>query len=158
MTAPDVSFRIATSVDVPAMVACHVTDDGVIPYDPRMASYLDGKSHPQQALPERVGYVATIDDAVVGYVAGHLTTRNDCAGEIQLLFVSPACRRKGIGTMLLGLLAAWFKKQDARRVCVPIANDSAPEAKPFVEHAGASPLRRHWHGWEDIGVLVGKET
>jgi GNAT superfamily N-acetyltransferase len=155
MTVPGVSFRVATSADVPAMVACHVTDDGVIPYDPRMAAYLDGKSHPQQALPQRVGYIAFAESAVIGYIAGHLTTRNDCAGEVEYLFVSPKYRRRRIGTMLLRLLATWFTEQGARRVCAPIANDSPPEAKPFYEHAGAAPLRRFWYGWEDVSVVAG---
>jgi GNAT superfamily N-acetyltransferase len=136
------------------MEACHVTDNGVIPCDPRMAAYLDGKRHPQKALPLRTGYVACVESMVIGYIAGHLTTRNDCAGEIEYLFVSPSYRRRGIGTTLLQLMATWFTKQGARRVCVPVANDSPPEAKPFYEHAGASPLRQFWYGWEDVAVVL----
>ncbi len=90
------------------MEACHVTKDGVIPYDGRMAAYLEGYHHPQKALLPRVGYVAVADGTVVGYIAGHLTTRNACAAEVQYLFVSPDYRRNGIGTALLKLMAAWF--------------------------------------------------
>jgi GNAT superfamily N-acetyltransferase len=42
-------------------------------------------------------------DAVVGYIAGHRTTRHHCAGEVQYLFVAPAYRRRGVATALLGL-------------------------------------------------------
>ena len=80
------------------METCHVTKDGVIFYDRRMAAYLNGDHHPQKALPPRVGYVAEAGGAVVGYIAGHLTTRNGCAAEVQYLFVSPDYRRNGIGT------------------------------------------------------------
>lgn len=54
----DVRFRIATSADVSAMVACRLSDAETGPADPRMAAYFDGKHHPHQALPSRVGYVA----------------------------------------------------------------------------------------------------
>ena len=157
MTPSRVSYRVGTSADVPAMEACHTTSDGVIPYDHRMAAYLDGYHHPQKALPPRIGYLAVAEGTVIGYIAGHLTTRNACAAEVQYLFVSPTYRRNGIGTALLRLLSEWFLKQGARRVCVPIAGDSFPEAKPFYEHAGAAPLVKNWHGWEDIAVVVGED-
>lgn len=86
MRSPDVSFRAATSTDVPAMVACH----SWAAVDPRMAAYFDGKHDPHQALPPRIGYVASVEDAIVGYIAGHLTTRHGCQGEVQYLFVSQA--------------------------------------------------------------------
>ena len=145
-----VSYRVATSHDAPAMLACH----GSEPADTRVAAYLDGEHHPQQALRPRVAYIAVVENEVVGYVAGHLTTRNSCAGEVQYLFVNPDYRRRGIGSELLQRLADWFTSQDARRVCVPIANDSPLEAKPFVESLGAIPIRRYWYGWDDIGQLL----
>lgn len=128
------------------MLLCRQNDPG----DPRMAAYFDGRHHPQQALPQRVGYVAMEGGAVVGYIAGHLTTRNQCDGEVQYLFVASSYRRRGIATNLLHLLAEWFVKQSARKVCVAIARDSPVEARPFVESVGAVPLQRNWHGWNDI--------
>ena len=40
--------------------------------------------HPQQALPPRVIYVATEGDTLIGYVAGHLTRRYACDGELAM--------------------------------------------------------------------------
>lgn len=117
-----------------------------------MAAYFDGKHHPQQALPPRIGYVALVRDGVIGYIAGHLTTRHGCAGEVQYLFVSPDFRRRGVATALLRLLADWFGSGCAQKVCVCVDADS-PAAKPFYESTGASPFRRLWYGWDDISVL-----
>jgi GNAT superfamily N-acetyltransferase len=148
----DIRFGVATSADVPAMAACRLTDPAAGPADPRMAAYFDGKHHPQEALPPRVGYVALVREAVIGYIAGHLTTRHGCAGEVQYLFVVPEFRRRGVATALLRLLADWFCKARALKVCVCVDADS-PAAKPFYESAGASPFRRFWYGWDDISVL-----
>lgn len=149
----DVGFKAATSTDVPAMSQCRLTDPAAGPADPRMAAYFDGEHHPQQALLPRTGYVALAGDRIVGYIAGHRTKRHGCEGEVQYLFVAPAYRRRGIGTALFHLLAEWFREQGVRKVCVGIANDSAPEAKPFVERVGGVPLKKHWYAWQDISVL-----
>ena len=154
-TLTGVHFREATSADVPAMAQCRLvdaTDNGAI--DPRMAAYFDGQHHPRQALAPRIGYVALRSDTVIGYVAGHLTTRNACSGEVQYLFVAPAYRRHGIGTALLRLLAEWFHAQGAQRVCVAVALDSPQEARPFFESLGASQLKKNWLAWQNIAVVL----
>jgi len=149
----DIAFRQATSSDVPVMTQCRLADPVAGPADPRMAAYLDGEHHPQQALPPRVGYVASSGEQIVAYIAGHQTKRHGCEGELQYFFVAPAYRRRGVGTALLRLLARWFLEHGVRHVCVGIANDSPPEAKPFVEHHGALPLKRYWYAWEDVGAV-----
>jgi len=148
-----VRFRQATSKDVSAMAQCREAEPAAGPLDPRTADYLDGAHHPQQALLPRAGYVALKGEQVVGYIAGHLTRRHDCDGELQYLFVAPAYRRQGFGTVLLRLLADWFREQGARKICVGVANDSPPETKPFVEHLGAVPLVKYWYAWDDIGIV-----
>jgi GNAT superfamily N-acetyltransferase len=155
----EITFRIATSADVPAMVKCRLSDpyfEAAGPEDPRMAAYLDGQHHPQQALAPRVAYVAVAGGEVIGYIAGHLTTRHQCEGELQHLFIAPTHRRRRIGTALLGLLAKWFQEQRAQRICVAVANDSPREARPFAEGVGALPLKRNWYAWDDIGAVVAK--
>src|SRR5438552_9190725 len=142
---------MATESDVPAMAGCRLTDPAAGRADTRMAAYFKGQHHPQQALLPRVGYVALADDGVVGYIAGHLTTRHGCAGEVQYLFVAPAYRRRGVATALLQLVAEWFGQQDAQRICVCVDADS-PAAQPFYESVGASPIRRYWYVWDDINV------
>lgn len=152
-----VTFRAATSADVSAMAHCRLSDPAAGPADQRMAAYFDGLHHPQRALAPRIGYVACADTRVVGYIAGHLTTRHDCAGEIQYLFVEPAHRRQGVATELLRLMARWFAEQlGARRVCVCLDADS-PSAQPFYAALGASqlaPNRPLWYVWADIGLLI----
>jgi GNAT superfamily N-acetyltransferase len=118
-----------------------------------MTAYFTGEHHPHQALLPRAGFVALAADEVIGFIAGHRTQRHGCEGEVQYFYVKTAYRRQGIGTALLKLLAKWFRENDAQKVCVPVANDSPPEAKPFVEHHGAAPMRKHWYAWEDIGVV-----
>jgi GNAT superfamily N-acetyltransferase len=149
----DVGFRMVTRSDVSAMAQCRLLDPDAGAPDPRMEAYFDGKHHPQHALPPRTGYVAMADDAMIGYIAGHRTNRHGCDGEVQYLFVAPRYRRRGIGSALLRLLADWFHKQGARKVCVGVADDSPTEARPFVESVGATPLKKHWYAWDDIGVV-----
>jgi len=147
----NLQLREATATDAVAMSRCHLNDPVNPVADSRMAAYFDCQHHPQQALRARVGYVALVNDKVVGYIAGHLTTRHGCAGEVQYLFVSPDYRRRGIATALFRRLAKWFQAQAARHVCVALAGDSPKEAQPFYESVGASPFKRYWYAWEDIG-------
>lgn len=147
----NLKLREATVADAVAMARCHL-DDAVNPVaDSRMAAYFNGQQHPQQALLARVGYVALVEEEIVGYIAGHLTTRHGCAGEVQYLFVSPLYRRRGIATALFRRLAEWFQAQAARHVCVALADDSPREAKPFYESVGALPFKKYWYAWKDIG-------
>jgi GNAT superfamily N-acetyltransferase len=147
----EIEFREATLDDVDAMQSCRRGDPAAEPADRRMAAYFAGQHHPQQALPPRTGYVALANGEVIGYIAGHLTTRHGCEGEVQYLYVAPPHRRRRIGSTLLQHLAQWFQTHHARKICVALADDSPAEARPFYEHAGASPLRKYWYGWEDIG-------
>jgi GNAT superfamily N-acetyltransferase len=149
-----VHVRHATSADVPAMAACRLTDPATGSADTRMAAYFNGEHHPQQALTPRIGFIASTGFVVVGYIAGHLTTRHDCAGEVQYLFVAPGHRRHGVATRLLRHLADWFDEQGARKVCVCVDADS-PSAQPFYESAGASPFKKFWYVWDDIQGSLG---
>jgi GNAT superfamily N-acetyltransferase len=146
----NLQLREATAADAAAMARCQLDDPANPVADSRMAGYLDGQHHPQQALLARVGYVALVNGEVVGYIAGHLTRRHGCAGEVQYLFVSPLYRRRGIATALFRRLAEWFQAQAARHVCVALADDSPKEAKPFYESVGALPFKKYWYAWEDI--------
>jgi GNAT superfamily N-acetyltransferase len=149
-----ISFRAVTGADVPAMVQCHLNHAAVEPADSRIAAYLAGQHHPQQALPARTGYVAFVGEQVIGYIAGDRTNRHECEGEVQYLFVSPAYRLRGIGTALVQRLAQWFAQEGVRKVCIGVANDSPPPAKPFVESLGATPLNKNWYAWDAFGTLL----
>ncbi len=150
-----VLLRVATEADVAAMAACRLRDPAAGRADPRMTAYFRGQHHPQRALMPRTGYVALAEGTIIGYIAGHLTTRHDCGGEVQYLFVAPEFRRRGIGTSLLRLMAGWFQEQAVVKVCVCVDAHS-PAAQPFYHKLGASPLsplRKYWYVWENIRVL-----
>ena len=149
----DIDYREALVSDVPAMARSRQADPEIHSADARMEAYFNCTHHPQRALPPRVGFVATVGGEVVGYIAGHLTERFDCSGEVQYLFVSSPYRRMGVATRLLELLAGWFTAKQASRVCVDV-NDDSPAARPFYESTGASVLRPHWMVWDDVGELL----
>ncbi|HEY0433326.1 MAG TPA: GNAT family N-acetyltransferase, partial [Chitinophagaceae bacterium] len=64
----------------------------------RLSGYLAGTHNPQQALPPRILYVASIEEQIVGFIAGHLTKRHACAGELQWIDVLEHHRRSGIAS------------------------------------------------------------
>jgi GNAT superfamily N-acetyltransferase len=115
-----------------------------------MARYLAGEHHPQHALAPRSMWVAEENGAPVGYIAGHLTRRFDCDGELQWVYVVPSQRRRGIATQLLQLLARWFEEYNAHRICVDIGDE---EARHFYRRMGASDLRPHWMVWNDLPAV-----
>lgn len=116
-----------------------------------MLQYLAGEHHPHEALPARSMWLATCDESPVGYVAGHLTRRFSCDGELQWIYVVSDHRRAGVGSRLLCLMSTWFLDRQARRVCVDVGND---EARPFYRDHGAKELNRHWMVWDDIGCVL----
>ena len=118
-----------------------------------MLRYFSGQHHPQQALAERVGFVAKTDATMTGFIAGHRTTRFDCDGELQWLLVAPAFRGGPTAALLLGELAAWFARYRAARVCVNVGLDNE-RARRFYARHGAVVLRDHWMIWEDITMLA----
>jgi GNAT superfamily N-acetyltransferase len=135
------------------MAECRLRDPEAGPSDPRVAAYFDGRHRPRQALAPRAGFVAVADGAVIGYTAGHLTTRYGYQGELQYLFVAPEYRRHGIATALVRRLASWFLDHKATRVCVNVDPDS-PAARPFYESLGARPFKPEWLGWEEVGAVA----
>jgi GNAT superfamily N-acetyltransferase len=148
-----IAIRQASAADVPAMAGARATDEEAGPADPRMTAYLEGRHHPQQALAPRVAFLAEHEDDVVGYIAGHLTERHGCHGEVQYLYVAPAARRAGVGSELLERLAAWFIEHNATKLCVN-ANLDSPPAVPFYLSRGATPLNRYWYIWNDARQLA----
>lgn len=131
------------------MAELRVGDSEVGPADPRMAAYLEGVHHPQQALEPRVAFLAEVRGAVAGYIAGHLTNRFGCDAEVQNLYVAPPLRRAGVAAALLWHLAVWFVQNGAVFVCVDVNSDSL-SAEPFYSSLGATCLRPQWMAWQDI--------
>jgi len=146
---PELRYRQASAADVAEITRARSTDPASEPGDSRLAAYVQGTHHPQHALALRAVYVAVSGRSVVGYIAGHLTRRHACEGEVQYLWVAPQHRRQGIATELLSQLGGWFAAQRARKVCVNVAEDNVG-AQLFFKGRGAGNLERHWLVWADI--------
>ena len=143
-------YREARTSDVPAMAAIRAKTWGDADYwITRISQYMDGTNNPRHALAPRVLYVAADGDALAGIVAGHLTRRHGCDGELEWIDVAPSHRGTGIAAELLAHLARWFVAQQAFRVCVDVDPENA-RARRFYSRHGAIPLNPHWLVWSDI--------
>jgi ribosomal protein S18 acetylase RimI-like enzyme len=140
------------------MALIRATEWGDVNYwQVRISGYLDGRLSPQQALPQRACYLALEEDAVIGFIAGHLTRRLACDGEVQWINVAPDQRRKNVASELLRLLASWFISQSALRVCVDV-DPSNVTARAFYRLHGAEAMKTNWLVWNDIrSVLISHE-
>ncbi len=154
MNPPDlltpIRYRRAERSDVPHMARIWGIEKGEGgTSEERMTAYFEGRLHPQKALLPRVIYVAEEADALIGYIAGHLTQRYDCDGELEWIYVIPQRRRSRVASNLLHCLVAWFKEQQAKRVCVNVATSNVV-AHRFYARNGAEVMNQHWLVWRDI--------
>ncbi|HXC94632.1 MAG TPA: GNAT family N-acetyltransferase [Edaphobacter sp.] len=154
-----VIIRPAEPADMPAMASIRAQSWETEPYwHNRITRYLGGIHSPQHALAPRITFVAIDEERkqeLVGFIAGHLTRRYNCDGELQWIDTLEQRRRQGIASTLLLPLAQWFEQQDALRVCVDPGNDIA---RSFYRHHGAEPLNQHWMVWKDIRKITAKPT
>ena len=150
-----VHYRDADKSDVPAMARIRAEEWETEEYwRVRISRYLDRELHPQQALMPRVIYVALEGDSVVGFIAGHLTRRHVCDGELEWINVIPARRGSRVALELLRLLAAWFVERKASRICADV-DPANTAARRFYTRHGARNLNQHWLVWNDIKVVLG---
>ncbi len=87
------------------------------------------------------------------FIAGHLTRRFGCDGELEWLDVVAECRRTGVAGELWRALATWFAGRQARRICVDVDPQNAP-ARAFYRKHGAQDLNPHWLVWPDTSVVA----
>jgi GNAT superfamily N-acetyltransferase len=147
-----IEYRVAAASDIPALARLRTLGWGDVGYwIPRITAYMNGQNNPQKALAPRVLYVAVDGDGIVGFIAGHLTQRLDCEGELEWIDVDTAYRRKGIASELIKILAKWFAEQNAKKICVDPGND---DARKFYAANGAGKLNEHWMYWDDIASLL----
>ena len=150
----EVLYRPATLLDVTEMAQLRSEHWGNAPdWERTIASYLSGEYHPRQALLPRVAILAEQDGEVIGFIAGHLTRRPQCDGELQWINVSPDHRGQGVATELLRELADWFASNNARRICVDVQPRNRT-ARAFYVRNGAEPLNDHWLVWNDIARVM----
>src|SRR5882672_11537802 len=91
------AYRTAETRDIPALATLRSSEWGEQPYwETRIAGYMSGEHNPQHALAPRTVIVAEIGGTIVGFIAGHLTRRYDCDGELEWINVLPGHRGQGI--------------------------------------------------------------
>lgn len=150
-------YRIARQSDVPAMARLRAAN---LPSEEawtlRIASYLAKEHHPREALRPRICYVALAGNALAGYIAGHLTRRYQCDGELQWINVIPKKRGTGVAAELLRRLAKWFVRRKARRICVDVDPGNAPARRFYAKH-GAQTLNARWLVWPDIKIVLTRQ-
>jgi ribosomal protein S18 acetylase RimI-like enzyme len=147
---PDISaiqYREVNSADI-SSIAKMLSDWETEEYwIRRVSGYLSKELHPQKALLPRVAYVATKQNTIIGFIAGHLTLRFECEGELQWINVTEKYRREGIASELLRLLVKWFIEQKATTICVDVGSENG---RQFYVRYGAERLNEHWMIWRDI--------
>lgn len=149
-----IEYREAQRRDIAAMARIRAEERGTQAFwETRIKGYLDCEHHPQRALMPRVIYAAFQGDSLVGFIAGHLTRRYACDGELQWINVAAEWRGSGVAGKLLHLLAAWFAERKAARVCVNV-DPSNTVARRFYERHCARTLNEEWLVWNDIGVVL----
>jgi len=154
ITMPDILYREATQNDIPFLAALRAKNrETEIFWINSITSYIEGTRNPQQALPSRVLFVAYEGEQIVGFIAGHLTRRYQCDGELEWIDVAATHRRKGIASELILVLAKWFIYQRAYKICIDPGNDVA---RKFYYANGAAALNDHWMFWNDISTIIGK--
>ncbi|HZD31275.1 MAG TPA: GNAT family N-acetyltransferase [Candidatus Angelobacter sp.] len=147
-------YRQARRSDIPAMAEIRAADWGTEEYwRVRILAYLMHELHPKGALPPRISYVCVESGNVVGLIAGHLTRRFGCDGELEWISIRPPYRGRGIAFELLRRLSMWFVKHNAMRICVDV-EPSNELARRFYNRHGADDLKPHWMIWKDIRQLV----
>ncbi len=146
-------YRRARRTDVSAMADIRAADWGTEEYwRVRMLRYLTYDLHPKDALRPRISYVCVNGESAVGLIAGHLSHRLGCDGELEWISIRPEYRGRGIASELLRRLSAWYVKHHALRVCVDV-EPSNGVARRFYRRCGAEDLKPHWMIWKDIRRL-----
>ena len=143
-----IKYREVKDEDVPMLAKFRsANNEEQIFWEQRITGYLKLTHHPQKALHERIIFVAEDNATIIGFIAGHLTRRFNCDGELQWINVIEKYRNKQIGFELLCVLNKWFIKHNAFKICVDPGNEFA---RRFYKKYGAENLSNHWLFWKDV--------
>ena len=127
-----------------------ITEDHEVDYPLRVSrwvAYFQGLS-PQTSKPERLVLKAVVQNKLVGYIAGHLTSRYGMDAEIQSFYILRPYQRQGLGKNLLRSFAQWLVTKKAKSLCVGIS--PANKYKAFYFKNGGQYLNEHWIYWTDL--------
>ena len=151
-------FREAQESDIRAMACIRAAEWETEEYwNKRIRAYTAGELEPKFALKPRVNYVCHEEDVLVGFIAGHLTTRHGCQGELEWINVIPERRGSGAASGLVRVLAKWFVANNALRICVDVEPSNTIACRFYACH-GAEDLKPHWMVWNDIRAVLANES
>ena len=109
------------------------------------------KTSPQSSKPERIVYKAMVENKIVGYISGHLTTRYDKDAKIQSFYILKEFQRTGLGITLLKKFIGWLDTKNAKSLCVGFHEKNKYQAF-YLKHGGQY-LNPHWIYWDDINQI-----
>lgn len=148
----DILYREATNSDIPLLAKIRGHNKETIEFwNNHISGYMAYTHNPKQAFKSRIIYIASVNEIIIGFIAGHLTHRYNCEGELEWINVIEEYRRCGIASELVKILADWFVKQKVYKICVDPGNDVA---RDFYEKNGAEKLNAHWMFWKDIRDIL----
>lgn len=152
---PDtVQYRQATILDIPEIARlCADSRQEVGYWNARIGAYVKIEFNPHQATESRMVYVAIEKGVIIGFIAGHLTKRQEYVGQIQWIGTAPQNRRTGIASDLLWILAGWFIENNVNSVRVDVDPENFV-TRDFYKRHHAFGLNQHWLYWDDIAVVV----
>jgi len=124
MTGPLVRVRRATDLSgcVQALRAVHEADAYPLNWPADPVSWLDPPGLAQ-------AWVAELPE---GTIAGHVAVR---AGELCRLFVTPAARRRAVGTALVSAVTVWAAAHDVR-LSLEVTDEQRSAAVAFYAATG----------------------
>jgi ribosomal protein S18 acetylase RimI-like enzyme len=141
-------LRSAEESDIAGMASIRAAEsEDEFVWGDRIARYLRGEQFPPHALHSRAIFVA-VDQEVVGFVAGHLTLRPGCQGELQWINIAVDHRGSGVARALITRLGTWFVEQDAKCICVKVDFRNVL-ARRLYSSCGAQILDEDWMIWDD---------
>lgn len=148
-----VQYRAATARDVAEIArVCAQNGENESYWRARIDGYLSLEFNPHQSTVQRLVYVAVQEQTIIGFIAGHLTKRNDYPGQVQWIMIAETFRRSGIASELLTILAGWFSEHHAIGVRTDI-DPGNPSAEMFYRHHHASGINKYWLYWDDIRIV-----
>jgi GNAT superfamily N-acetyltransferase len=152
-----IAIRPAAQSDIPALATIRSREWETVDFwKGRIGAYMTAQHSPPNVPPKaqsaRAVFVATEEELVIGFVAGHVTKRFDCDAELQWINVIAEKRGQGIAALLIQAIAVWFVEQNALRVRV----DPDEPARALYARLGATELNRHWMVWEDSREMLRK--
>jgi GNAT superfamily N-acetyltransferase len=147
----DIAYMEITGKDISSLAKIRAKNSGTEEYwNDRIAGYLACTVNPQKALQPRIIYVAHEDNVIIGFIAGHLSHRFECDGELEWIDVIQEYRNAGIASELVKILARWFIDYNCFTICVDPGNEIA---RHFYKKNGAELLNEHWLFWKDIRMI-----